>query len=117
MQAAGCSADGAVAAGRASGFASGSARVSAAAPRRAVRCCAAPARAEESMTDAYARIRASRAASKKKFERQEKLEKAGAFGKLFSGVVGGAPRAWRCTAARSRRAQPGPADARPAAAA
>ena len=39
---------------------------------------------------AYARIRASRAASKKKFEREQAVEKAGAFGKLLGGVLGGA---------------------------
>jgi hypothetical protein len=56
--------------------------------------------AEESMTDAYARIRESRRRSKEKYERQEKLEKAGAFGKLFAGVVGGASRSLRALSAR-----------------
>jgi len=42
------------------------------------------------MTEAYARIRAQRAKTKARFEREEKLEKAGALGKLISGFVGGA---------------------------
>jgi hypothetical protein len=56
--------------------------------------------ADESMSEAYARIRESRRRSKEKFERQEKLEKAGALGKLFSGVVGGALHRQRRTAPR-----------------
>ena len=55
------------------------------APRAAARVVA-----QESMTEAYARIRAQRAKTKARFEREEKLEKAGALGKLLSGVIGGA---------------------------
>ena len=57
-------------------------RCSSAAPLRVV--------ASESMSDAYARVKAARAASKKKYERQEQIEKAGAFGGILGGVLGGA---------------------------
>jgi len=66
-------------------------------------------RAQESMSEAYARIRAQRAKTKARFEREEKLEKAGALGKLFSGVIGGEPltfHAARCVAALPRAASP-----------
>ena len=55
------------------------------APRAAARVVA-----QESMSEAYARIRAQRAKTKARFEREEKLEKAGALGKLLGGVIGGA---------------------------
>ena len=54
------------------------------------RSAAVSPRAEESMSEAYARIRAQRAKTKARFEREETLEKAGVFGKMLSGVVGGA---------------------------
>lgn len=58
--------------------------------RRAMPRAAVSTVAQESMTEAYARIRAQRAKTKARFEREEKLEKAGALGKLISGFVGGA---------------------------
>ena len=47
-------------------------------PRR--RAAAVSVRADESMTEAYARIRAQRAKTKAKYERDEALEKAGPLG-------------------------------------
>jgi hypothetical protein len=82
MHAAGCTPS--LAPARASrALRSGCARRSA--PRAAVRTFA-----QESMSEAYARIRAQRAKTKARYEREEKLEKAGALGKLFGGVISGA---------------------------